>query len=206
MPFDNTQAAYLTFRNLVKEGTASVVAWVGSGLSLAANLPTWGQLRRTLSQTLHTNASTFDEPDRTQLLNKAGQIETQPDPWLAFQMLEEALGATTFKDVIREQLAGIPGAQIPPTYKYLWALRISGLLTLNLDRIATRAYTNIGPNSAPLEFNGFQVENVVHVLKSPRPFILSSGISSVCNPDDIAVGGHLDKLTKIAPDSGASRF
>lgn len=239
MPFDNTQPAYQTFRDLVKEGTASVIAWVGSGLSVAANLPTWSQLRHTLSETLRANASTFEESARAQALNTISQIKSQPDPWLALQMLEDALGAATFKDVIRKQLTGIPGAPIPLAYKHLWALGIKGMLTLNLDRIATRAYTEKNPGVAPPEFSGFQVPNVVHVLNAPRPFILNlHGVSedssswvltkkqlnalsyklgykqfiTTClsaytilfvglSVDDRAVGGHLDKLAKVAPGS-----
>jgi serine/threonine protein kinase len=174
MHFDTTQPAYVTFRNRVTEGTTNVVAWVGAGLSVEAGLPTWTMLRKALTDTLKANATSFGVADGDRALAKALLVESQTDPWLAFQMLEDSLGPATFRDVIRQQLAVPAHSRTPRTYKHLWNLpTIGGVLNLNLDRLATRAYGEKNASSTPHEFSGFEIENAAHVLKSPQPFILN---------------------------------
>lgn len=174
MHFDTSQPAYVTFRNRVTEGTTNVVAWVGAGLSAEAGLPTWSMLRRALTDTLKANASSFGVSDGDRAMAKVDLIEGQTDPWLAFQMLEDSLGLATFRDVIRQQLSVPVQSRTPRAYKHLWNLpTISGVLNLNLDRLATRAYAEKNSSLTPHEFSGFEIENAAHVLKSPQPFILN---------------------------------
>ena len=56
-------------------------------------------------------------------------------------------------------------------YRKLWRLRPHGILTLNLDRLETKAYTEIGTGPVLTEFSGNQVADYAHVLKNPHPFI-----------------------------------
>ena len=241
MTFDAAQRNYISFRDLASEGTSRVVAWVGAGLSRSAGLPSWTELLNALKDSLRTNAATLEEPDRARVNGKLNNIDRQPDPWVAFQILEEALGPATFRDTIREQLKQTPKAATPSSYLHLWKLPISGLLNLNLDRIATRAYAEAGFSAPVNEFSGFQVKEVAHLLKSPRPFIFNlhgvaedssswvltnrsltaltsaPGYQEFINAcllsrtllfvgisvDDLAVGGHLDRLKQHVSDFGS---
>ncbi len=239
MGFNSNQDAYIDLRNIMAERTASVVAWVGSGLSIAAGLPTWGGLRKALTDAFRSSITTFEETDQKKQTALHRNIEKEEDHWQAFQMLEEALGSASFKEKIRQQLQITPKVAAPAAYSHLWELGISGLLNLNLDRLATRAYT-ANSTIEPLEFSGFQIANVAHILKNPHPFILNlhghhedsstwvltkrqlnaltnkpgyKSFLGAClttrtmlfigiSPDDVAVGGHLARMLRTAPDSG----
>ncbi len=172
MSFDKKQNAYISFREIVAEKTSSIVAWIGSGLSVPAGLPTWAKLRDSLIETLNTTIDSYEEPDRTKARTKYEAIRKTKDYWLAFQMLEDELGQTTFRESIRRELQTTPRIAPPETYKKLWHLGISGLINLNLDRLATRAYSQEAALE-PLEYSGFQVANAAGVLKQPNPFILN---------------------------------
>jgi eukaryotic-like serine/threonine-protein kinase len=173
MAFNSKQHAYVTFRSILRERTSSVVAWVGSGVSADAGLPTWGALRQSLIDALRTSAATFKKQDREKKLAAADQAERQGNPWVAFQVLQDELGPTTFRDVIREKLSTSSRTKTPIAYTYLWKMGISGLLNLNLDRLATKAHNEFSPHALATEGNGFGVSNLVHALKSPTPFIIN---------------------------------
>jgi serine/threonine protein kinase len=173
MSFDASQPAHVAFRNLVAERTSPIVAWVGSGLSAAAGLPTWSQLKSALFQAWEKKAASLHpgERDREKSALKTASVES--NYWVAFELLQRGLGNTTFRDVIREQFREAPRVPVPQTYRELWRLRLSGLLNLNLDRLATRAFVETNPSAAPLEYNGFDVANVLGILKNPRPFLVN---------------------------------
>ena len=84
-------------------------------------------------------------------------------------MLEKTLGAATFRETIKEALRTPSG--VPLAYSKIWQLRISGLLNLNLDRLATQAFVQVHPEKDTVEFNSRQVGSYMHVLKSPDPYI-----------------------------------
>ncbi len=141
-------------------------------MSIAAGLPTWNGLRKTLTDALAESITTFDDSGKANLTAELGGITNEADAWVAFQRLENALGQTTFRELIREKLQTAPRIAPPQIYERLWKLQIAGFLNLNLDRLATRAFAQVNAIE-PLEFHGFQVENAVHVLKSSRPFIIN---------------------------------
>lgn len=240
MAFNTSQPAYVSLRSLLRERTSSVVAWVGSGISASAGLPTWAKLRTNMVSALRLNASTFERADQEKKLTAAAQAERNESPWVAFQILHDELGEATFRGIIREQLKISSKINPPHAYVNLWKLGISGLLSLNLDRLATIAFHKSGTHPLPIEGSGFQVANFTHVLKSPDPFIINlHGIHEDSSTwvltqkqlnalfarpeynqflvsclstrtviflgitaDDMAVGGHLDRLRRNAPDSG----
>jgi len=51
--FDKTQNSYISLRDCVAERTSSILAWVGSGVSADAGLPTWNSLKRSLVEVKH---------------------------------------------------------------------------------------------------------------------------------------------------------
>lgn len=240
MPFKLDQDSYLSLRNIIAERTSPVVAWVGSGLSATIGIPTWPLLKRRLIQALNNKGESLAPDDRAGLVRHVAAIIGQPNPWIAFEMLQKYLGDTTFRDTIREAVRKSDTAAPPASYRYLWRLRIRGLINLNIDRLATKAYVEENPNRAPLEFTGAQGTQLGFLLKENRPFILNlhghaddsstwvftkgqlDGLMSSpgygefirscflsntilflgLSADDLAVGGHLEALTKLGIQSG----
>jgi len=174
MSFDKTQDSYVALRNVITERTSSIVVWVGSGLSVQAGLPTWQDLKKRLLSALKRKAEGLEEADAKKLCGKIHAIERQTDNWRSFQMLGSTLGRTTYQDTIREGLRPASTANLPSVYSNLWRLRISGLVNLNIDRLATRAFNqeNI-PDKQCIEFNGHDAGSCAYVLKGPQPFIVN---------------------------------
>jgi len=169
--FDISQPAYITLRELITERTNSIVAWVGSGISANAGLPTWNKLKKILIEGLRKKASSFEASETAKLLDIANKIEIETNYWIAFQRLKENLGNATYEDLIKEALRPASTAPVPQIYKYLWNLRIHGLLNLNIDRLATKAFTQVNTQRNIVEFDGKDAGNLTYVLKSPEPFI-----------------------------------
>lgn len=239
--FNTSQDAYIALRAIVTERTRRLIIWCGSGLSVPAGLPTWANLRTRLQDALTNKANTLDQEAQKQLLSVAESIKKEQNNWIAFQRLKSALGSTTFRATIREALRLSASALIPEIYTKLWQLKIAGILNLNLDRLATRAFLQINQGSIIQEFNSNSVGSFTHVLKSPDPFIYNlhgaeedfsswvfthedlstlsenqayiNFVSTVLSAytvvfvgisaDDIAVGGHLERLKNHGVDFGS---
>lgn len=173
MAFDTTQDAYVQFREIARQRTTPVVAWVGSGLSVPAGLPTWPGLRQELIETAKGKVFTLSSDDREQAHARLTIAASSKEPWLAFELLKRVLGQTTYRETVRRVLGGAATASIPSAYLDLWHLKVSGVLTLNLDRLVTRAFTHLTPGAAPPEFSGHDTANWLHVLRTPHPFIVN---------------------------------
>jgi eukaryotic-like serine/threonine-protein kinase len=94
------------------------------------------------------------------------------NPWKAFDKLK-LLGQTTYRETIREQLRVAATAQLPMPYQSIWELRVAGILNLNLDRLATRAFGEKHVGHTITEFTGAGIPSHIHVLRSPHPFIVN---------------------------------
>ena len=173
MGFDTTQEAYMELRNIIVERTGGIVFWTGSGLSAQAGLPTWVGLKNELLNALRQKIERSDSPDSKEGDQRAArQIEQEQNNWRAFERLKAHLGQTTYRTRIRNILNPSSSIEPPPIYEKIWRLKPHGMLTLNIDRLATKAYQYAGANRTLLtEFVGNQVGNYSHVLKSPHPFL-----------------------------------
>ncbi|MCU7492876.1 MAG: protein kinase [Ignavibacteria bacterium] len=173
MAFDTKQKSFIAFRDIISERTSRVAAWVGSGLSTPAGLPTWPQLKNELQLELKNKINSIDEKDRKKLSHSLRDIEKESNYWLAFQRLKDDLGRTTYNETIRNIFQATSTAPIPCYYTLLWKLKISGLLNLNIDRFATKARKGLVTASNEIEFNGKNISEYLHVLKQPHPFIVN---------------------------------
>lgn len=177
--FNDKQPGYQQLASIVAERTNRIVLWIGAGLSRPAGLPSWATLRHTLCEALVNKAATGDLENQSRARKQAEQIENLQDMWLAFTRLRTSLGAATFRATIREALRAADDCPIPAIYLKLLDLPISGILSLNLDRLAARAYTVKYPGRNVVEFSGFQSGSHLHVLKGSTPFIANlHGISA----------------------------
>lgn len=168
--FDTDQDAYKAFRDIVAERTRSVVAWTGAGLSAPAQIPTWPALREQLCNRLSRQLDSLSDggPAKRARLDLA---RVEENLWLAFEILRDTLGETSFREAIRGALKPADSAAIPEAYQCLWKLPISGILNLNLDRLATRAHSLVRNGTKLFEFDSRSAGPSLHLLKSPFPFI-----------------------------------
>ena len=171
MTFNTVQNAFTSLRGVIGERTSGVVFWTGSGLSAEAGLPTWMGLRAALMEALNERMEQLEPPEGAKLRRAAAAIQDEPSNWQAFQLLRTALGATTWRAIVRDSLLPHIAVNPPPLYERIWRLRPHGVLTLNLDRLATRAYTDLNAGPVLTEFVGRDVANYTHVLKSRSPFL-----------------------------------
>ena len=171
MSFDTAQNAFVSLRSIVGERTSGIVFWSGSGLSAEVGLPTWRELRIVLMDSLAERISQLEQSERGSLQSTARVIEQEADNWVAFGLLRNALGNTTWRAIIRESLQMAASVRPPPLYERIWRLQPHGLLTLNLDRLATRSYAEIKASPVLTEFVGSEVASYTHVLKSRSPFV-----------------------------------
>ena len=86
-------------------------------------------------------------------------------------MLKGALGSTTYREAIRAAFSTSSSVPIPSVYLSLWKLRVRGVLSLNLDRLATRAYTEYRPGTSFAEFNGRDVSRLRALLNGHQPLV-----------------------------------
>lgn len=170
MSFDNSQPSYTALRDIVSQRTRSFVAWTGAGFSASANLPSWARLRELLTLELDNAKHHRDDEGKAQCEETLARLSSEPDPWLAFEYLEDCMGHTAFKAAIRKHINPSDTADTS-LYERLWRLNFSGCVTLNLDRLVSRAYARVHPGSVASEFPGKRSADYLHLLQSAAPFV-----------------------------------
>ena len=171
MPFNAQQNSHEALRSIIAEKTSKLVFWVGSGLSADAKLPTWPQLKKRLVRQLREKAYDIPETESQSLKLAADHAEKENNYWIAFQILREKLGSSSYRSAIREALRPALTAPCPAAYRYIWKLGVAGVLNLNLDRLATKALGEVSPGRLATEFSGRDTGRFLHSLKSPQPFV-----------------------------------
>lgn len=171
--FDVNQKNFQILAQIVADRTRTLLAWVGAGLSAPAGLPGWPKLREHLSSALQEKANNALPEEQKRIQGRLDDIRRQDDMWIAFRLLREELGQTSYQTSIREALAIADRAPPPKAYQSIWKLRLSGILNLNLDRLATRAFTDVHGTKNPItEFSGRDAGRFAHILQSPTsPFV-----------------------------------
>jgi len=181
-----------------------IIIWAGSGLSAPAKLPTWEGLRKTLTDEASNNAAILSEPDKTSHLQKIAAIKAVQSHWKAFEMLEE-LAATTFQATIRRALVNTIRCEIPSAYTMLWDLNIQGMLTLNIDGFASRAFSASRIKSPRLfERNGFNIRTLVGTLTNIDARLIANLHGSADDPDSWVFTEK--KLNRLLSDQKYEEF
>jgi tRNA A-37 threonylcarbamoyl transferase component Bud32 len=169
--FDVNQDAYKVLRDIVGETTKRPIVWIGSGMNAPAKVPVWKDLRDRLCKTLENKANSIAAEDRPRLLAQHQFASAEPNYWVAFQVLKEALGSATYRETIRASLRGAESAPVPSVCEAIWRLRLRGVLNLNLDRLAMRAHSMVLGDTAVHEFLGKDAGQYLHLFQSPYPFV-----------------------------------
>ena len=172
MPFNSRQPNYIQLRSIVAERTDRVVFWIGAGLSAWADLPLWPDLAERLTRAARLKAETLDSDGQQEVLGRLAEVDESSEPWDKMEILSEVLGRTSFRSEMRALLSHSADCQIPEPYTALWKLKPWGVVNLNLDLLAHRAFQTVSSNSVLVKFVGFHAGEFLHVLQSPSPFLL----------------------------------
>jgi hypothetical protein len=113
------------------------------------------------------------------MIATANLIRAEQNPWIAFERLEspDALGRSFFRDTIGELLIPAQSIALPDIYRTIWNIsNISGVITLNLDRLVARGFYEARPSDVPSlnEFHSRTVGNYVRMLGRSQPFIYNA--------------------------------
>lgn len=202
---DTDQESFVSLRDIVCERTRPIVAWLGSGLSVPAGLPTWSSLRDSLGSALESKIRGMPEDDKAAkgMLARLELARKEDDLWLAFQLLQKDLGRASYIAEIRRALSKADSCDIPANYALIWNLRLSGVFTLSLDRLIMRAYSNSFPGKQVIEFNGKRAGNFAHVLQGVTPFV--ANLHGVSADESSWVFTH-DEIRDLLRDEGYREF
>lgn len=173
-PINLAQGSYRRLRVILAERIRPVALWCGAGLSKPANLPDWTELKSILVKDLEEKAYALleSDPERTRLMNRAASIDKETNTWVAFTMLRNELGKSSFKAGIREQFAKSDRVPVPDQYLGFWKIGIRGIVNLNLDRLATRAYAE-SHMTVLQELNSNSIYSGPVVLGSGKQFVIN---------------------------------
>ncbi len=171
MSLSTAQDSYQALRAIVAERTRPLIVWVGSGLSVAAGLPTWAGLKDQLVELASRRAAEYNPTDAARAADEVDTIRRSDDYWVSFQRLKKVLGATSYEAAIKERLSTAVKADIPPEYHALWNLPVQGILTLNIDRLVARSYNHVHPETLSVELSGPDIGRLRHVQFGPQKFI-----------------------------------
>jgi serine/threonine protein kinase len=153
------------------EHTNKLVFFVGSGLSRPAGIPVWNELKQKLLEIIDKKAQSIDIKDRDKIRIAMQYASSQESLWSSFELLKKHLGEADFRAAIRKEFSVADTCQIPEAYMQLWNLNVAGILTLNMDRLATRAFSARHPGKPFEEFPGNRAGKFAHLVKSRNPFV-----------------------------------
>ena len=172
MAFDTAQSAYLDLRQILTEGTDPVIAWIGAGLSTPAGIPAWSGLRDSLVAELNAVASHIGDIDEKRKLQfAAGEANVNRNLWEAFSTLYQNLGEPVYKAAIRNAMRPSDKLPVPPVYQQLWQVGVKGIVNLNIDRFAKRAFNSAFGGRTLHDFVGKDIGHFVHLLRSANPWL-----------------------------------
>ena len=204
MPFDSAQDSYVALKRVMTERTSPVIAWIGAGLSAPAGLPSWSALLDDLITVVRRKHATMTVDPKLKGLEARIQEERRLNNfWLAFQLVEDVLGPTTYQSEIRQRLDAASHATIPPAYPTMWRAGIQGVVTFNLDQFASRSFSLVFPGRAVDIFVGDQSRHMLGVLQRPRPFI--GNVHGIIDNAASWIFSH-DKLSVLLKDAGYLQF
>ncbi|MGA2242371.1 MAG: SIR2 family protein [Verrucomicrobiota bacterium] len=173
MGFDANQPSHRQFRETLKQRTVPVVVWAGGGLSAPSGLPNWIQLQTFLTNRAVDKQGRVDTAASEIIQAHLKLAHSEKSAWKKFQHLKNALGNTDYTSAIHEAFQDAGKATIPNLYLQLWELGINGFFTLNIDRLASRAFSTRTPGGVLREFEGGNSQRHADVFLSGQKFVVN---------------------------------
>ncbi|MEQ9412520.1 MAG: SIR2 family protein, partial [Cyclobacteriaceae bacterium] len=118
-------------------------------------------------------ANHVEELEQQRLRDEYQQIQYESSYWVSFTRLQKALGQASYVASMRQYLNPPSGYKLPRVYEDIWSLRISGVLTMNLDRLVTIAHAKSDAEIPINEFMGKESGLYTHLLQQNRPYIVN---------------------------------
>ena len=161
--------AYRSLLDAWKIRGKPVVVWAGSGLSAPSGLPTWPALQKKLEEEAEAAIRGANDASAARRRALLAASRAAPSTWKSFEHLEESFGQSSFQSAITRQLQDALRCAIPPGYTQLWNLGVRGILTLNIDRLAHRAYLKSDAQDFPItERSGMELRELLGTLTDPQ--------------------------------------
>lgn len=159
--FPNATNIYIDLLSEWKSKARPIVIWAGAGLSAPAKLPNWEELQRNITQTANDYIESLSPDQKREKQHQFSSLQSINNPWIAFEKLESILGPNNFEAEVKRALGNALKCEVPKIYIELWKLGISGMLTLNIDRLASRAYNEAQVQDALVERSGFETKALI---------------------------------------------
>lgn len=172
------------------------VAFLGSGLSLAAGLPDWPGLLKELAEQAHASGQVTDQ-ERTQLIEWAGQ----PDFLMLADALVNRLGRGNFVRFMKEKFGG--DRQPTEVHRQLAAVPFAAYITTNYDTLLEDAWSEVKRKRLEVFTHEDQSE-LRDPFRNRRPFLVKVH-GDIHGPDSLVLG--LQDFRKVIHENRAySRF
>ena len=159
--FSTKTETYLDLLEEWRSGARPIVIWAGAGLSAPAGLPSWPTLLNKIAGEANSYINTLSEEQQKEKRFQYKALNSISNPWIAFEKIETILGEQGFEAAIKRSLNPALKCEVPKIYTELWKLGISGFFTLNIDRLASRAYSEAGIGEMVIERNGFDLKAII---------------------------------------------
>jgi serine/threonine protein kinase len=142
---------------------------------------------------LEDKANSISGSAQKKLWSAAQVARNETNLWNAFEILQANLGPASYRDEIRQALAPAATAGVPAVYSHLCDLRISGILSLNLDRLAGRAL-QVADRGQVVEHTGRDMARLMQVLSEPTRFAVNLHGSVENTASWVFTTGELNRL------------
>lgn len=173
MYFSETDPAFIRLRDTYAESRRDIVFWVGAGLSIPADLPTWAQLRDSMLGEAVEKLTSYPPAEADLIEDRIERARKSDDFWSSFQEIRDILGDARYQASIRHIFSSADSKDIPYLYKRIWEMNgVRGVITLNIDNFATRAHRNVRHNEDNIaSFCGVEAGDYTHIIKNSKTFI-----------------------------------
>lgn len=180
MPFDESSPELQELGYLLAEASRNVIFVIGAGLSQPAGLPGWVGLNKALMEEAQ-NKIMHDLISADEKAARLKQLSDIVDPWVLGDALWKTIPHDRYIGRVRRELSA--SLQPPATYKAIWKLNPSGVVSFNLDRLAADSLGGTAEQVAtaiePLKYHRFLLLN--------RPFLFQPH-GALATPDSWVLG------------------
>lgn len=168
-----TEHTFRRLKTLHAEERRNFVAWIGSGLSARAGIPTWPELITFLSQAANHKLEFIpDKSEREKTRSLISISKHSHDSWEKIEYLKKALGAPDFESVVKSAIEKQESFPTPEIYRKVWRLNIDGIISLNIDDFAERAFVEIYRRPLETIENSNHIGAKASIFRNPSHFLL----------------------------------
>ncbi|HMT20926.1 MAG TPA: protein kinase [Promineifilum sp.] len=176
--FYRDQRAFADLANEYASGVRRLVFFCGAGPSKDARLPDWQTLVTNLrTELLRPPYTSIPAAEHARII---AEIDQETSPWRKLSYIKRYMTAPSFEAEVRRQLQ-LKDQPVPSFYKDAWTLKLHGLITLNLDGLASKGFAATKSGSAINDVLGKNAHQYTPIVQLDTPFIIN-GHGVIDNP------------------------